>query len=590
MTAKGQNWNDYDKRFPSPLECTLPWSDGLKYLLDWGVDSRSALITALDANLTSAMRLLVTYDCPAFFMARSWLDEEYETSLLAPNHYNDATFRIVVSHVVCTRRLLSEYGLKLLPESWERHHLQHITSRGILLDQYALDIWNALETGNHHPPAFLWPGTAASIYHAVVEGYYDRDVVQKAKCLWEAGFTDISVADLEGWTPIDLAFSRANFDTCSFLISRGAQLPSDALWMSIKGPLIPRNFITPPWLMRHFPQLDHDGCICFCSVSGCTPTSIFARYRVLGYLARRNMIDLFSRTLPAGSREKCHMDHMRVEVFERLGMGHTCCRQSVSNYYRKKRGRHEPIWATPPMDEIEEIQAEDHALAQVLEDYMKLFENFRQGFKGRFRDFLQAFRAAMDLLLPFEDLVGDDKVSGVGSESSMAEDAPSYQLSAWVDVNTLRAIVGHYQGIVACLGPHIERIIQTGPDRTIFHYAPELQSAIENVEKITHRKRSRLGATYHGYDVLYLYNKLGVSWTFESRKTALMTHFIHDNVIPLCVARVIRDLTIDRADRIPQEILELLEREGIIREERLTAHESMEPEDIFGEGIDMLAL
>ncbi|KAF9641156.1 hypothetical protein BFW01_g515 [Lasiodiplodia theobromae] len=218
------------------------------------------------------------------------------------------------------------------------------------------------------------------------------------------------------------------------------------------------------------------------------------------------------------------------------------------------------------MDEIEEIQAEDHDLAQALEDCMKLFENSREGFKGRFRGFLQAFRAAMDLLLPFEDSVDDNRLSDIKSKSVMAEDAPSNQLSTWVDVNT------------------------TGLDRTIFDYAPELQRAIENVEKINSRKRSSVDAAYRGYDSMYLYNTLGVSWTFESRKKELMTHFIHGNVIPLCVARVIQDLTINRAYRIPQGILGLLEREGIIREGKLTDHESIELGDIFGEAVNMLAL
>ncbi|KAF9641155.1 hypothetical protein BFW01_g514 [Lasiodiplodia theobromae] len=50
MTTKGQDWNDYDKRFASPVECSLLWSDGLKYLLDWGKCSFLLLITVLRSS------------------------------------------------------------------------------------------------------------------------------------------------------------------------------------------------------------------------------------------------------------------------------------------------------------------------------------------------------------------------------------------------------------------------------------------------------------------------------------------------------------------------------------------------------------
>lgn len=588
---EGHNWNDYDTRFSSPLSCSLFWIDGLKYLLDWGVDSRPALIMALEAGLSSALSLLVTYDCPAFFMVPFWTPfwtrKEHETSLLAPHAYSDSTLRIVLPHVARTRRLLSEHGLRLLPESWERHHLQRITSRGVLLDRHALAIWNALESGNHHPPAFLWPGTAVTVYHTLTKfGVYDCDVKTMAECLWEAGFRDINVADSEGNTPIDFAFSRCLFDTCTFFLSKGAQPPPDALWMSIRSlPSTNSLDVAPPrWMTKRFPPLDHDGCTCFCSVSGCTPASLLVRRRALGHLPQRRIIDMFARTLPPGLREECHMAHMRLEIFERLGMGHTCCREPADRYWTAVRSEAE----IPPMDEIREIQTEDRILHHVLEDCMALLENLRQCFEGRFRDYLSGVRASMSLLLPHGDSIEDASLVGVKRASSMDEDLASSDLSGWVDADMVRAIVSHYQQVYACLEFYMETNLQSGLSREVFDYVPELEEITQTCENLVNWVPSRLGRRYMGYDRLY--PDVGVTGRFRADKKKIFNDLVHDDAIPLFVARVIRDLTIDHPDRIPQEILDLLEREGIIREDKLTAHGSVELENNFLEGIDMLAL
>lgn len=557
------------------------------------MDSRPALIMAVEARLNSALSLLVTYDCPAFFMAPYWnplwIWKEHETSLLAPHAYSDSTFRIVLPHVARTRRLLSENGLRVLPECWERHHLQNIASRGVLLDQHALEIWTALETGNHHPPAFLWPGTAVTVFHTLTKlGTDDRDVKTMAECCWEAGFRDISVADSDGNTPIDFAFSRCLFDTCTFFLSKGVQPPPDALWMSIKS--LPdtnsRTIVPPRWMMKLFPSGDHDGCTCFCSVSGCTPASLLVHRRTLGYLPQRRIIDMFARMLPPGLREECHMAHVRFEIFERLGMGHTCCREPADPYWSWTIVRQE--YEIPPMDEIREMQTEDRILHQILEDCMKMLENLRQGFEGRFRDYLDGVRASMSLLLPFGDFTEYGSLAGVQNASSMDEDVASSELSGWVDVDMVRAIVNHYQQVYTCLEYYTEANLQTGLTREVFDYIPELKEITQTCEDLVNGELYKLGRRYMGY--YRLYPDFGVAGRFRADKKKILNDLVHDDATPLFVARVIRDLTVNRKDRIPQELLDLLERQGIIQDGKLPAHESMEIEDIFGESIEMLAL
>lgn len=548
---------------------------------------------ALEARLGSALSLLVTYDCPAFFMVpswtRSWTRKEYETSLLAPHTYSDSTFRIVLPHVARTRRLLSEQGLRLLPESWEKHHLQRITSRGVLLDQHALQIWNALESGNHHLPAFLWPGTAVTVYHTLTKyGIYDCDVKTMAERFWEAGFRDINVADSEGNTPIDSAFSRCLFDTCTFFLSKGVQPPPDALWMSMRSLSSKSHEVVPPlppqWMTKRFPPLDYDGCTCFCSVSGCTPASLLVRRRWLGYLPQRRIVDMFARMLPPGLREECHMAHMRLEIFERLGMGHTCCREPADPNWTTVR----PELEIPSIDEIREIQTEDRILHHVLEDCMKLFENIRQCFEGRFRDYLSGFRASMSLLLPYGDSIEDGNLVGVKRANSMDEDAASSELSGWVDADIVRAIVRHYQKVYACLEFYMETNLQSGLSREVFEYIPELEEITRTCENLVNWVPSRLGRRYMGYNRLY--PDVGVTGRFRADKKKIFNDLVHDDAIPIFVARIIRDLTVDRKERIPGEILNLLEREGVVREGKLTADEIREPEDFFEQGIDILAL
>jgi hypothetical protein len=96
----------------------------------------------------------------------------------------------------------------------------------------------------------------------------------------------------------------------------------------------------------------------------------------------------------------------RLELFERLGMAHTCCNFEDNGPYN------DPSWEYYGLrmkgrisdEDRDELQAEDAELHKQLASLMEAYRTLRIQHSGPFLDFWQAWWAIVDDILPENDL------------------------------------------------------------------------------------------------------------------------------------------------------------------------------------------
>lgn len=219
--------------------------------------------------------------------------------------------------------------------------------------------------------------------------------------LWDYGFKNLNIKDARGCTPIMLACARNYLDLAESLFRKGAVLHPECLWMCVRSLPNWRYFGPPDWMIERLSLVERDSCNCFCSTLGCMPATILARKPFLGFLAQRRVLDELLPALPPQIQTECYEESVRLEIVERLGMAHTCCRDDKDcslGLPSKPRS-----WKQPSLEDIQGIEDEDSDLREILGKYMGLFHDLRDAFPGRFSAFLKAWRAAFDLHLPPED-------------------------------------------------------------------------------------------------------------------------------------------------------------------------------------------
>lgn len=168
--------------------------------------------------------------------------------------------------------------------------------------------------------------------------------VDAANELWAHGFRAIDVTDAEGCTPLLLACSPLSSGgeiICWFLEKGAAALDFNRLgirsclhamavshqergcsfvYERYDGPLERLNKACGPMLT--------DSCNCYCSSGGCLPPNLLLKRRKQeNWKAKSCELNTWFdlSNIYSGDREVCCSEACRLEIFERLGMAHTCC-------------------------------------------------------------------------------------------------------------------------------------------------------------------------------------------------------------------------------------------------------------------------
>ena len=433
--------NDMEAAPYSPLCFAVGWPASMNMLLDAGADPSTAIHCAITYEDDLGLKALLNRDkclfapsmtskgCHFFRIGR------YSGSILSyalwhnrfRRNFNPKILPLIIDALAGSRRrfmALAKTHLrisKLRQLGWKDPN-----DEDVLLDSAATAVSRCLEDAGLKIPDVLRPGLMKTIYH---DTWMTAD---SAEMLLSIGFREVDVLDRQGFTPLLLnchsdgsSYFRERIKCLLWFLRQGAKkvifpeaegnniihvlaanlghrwkLGSQCIYLPVE--LIP---LLPQLLWKIFPLLPadtRDNCDCSCSNGGCTPlTALFKHLQLSNRTWRasdgpwtfslwedkKRLMEIWrSCYLPGGISQLDYANACRLEVFERLGMRHTCCKytncntdniaseSSTMKYYLF------PSIRTIDPSEIKEFHEEDDFLRQQLDVFMELYDDLYQRF------------------------------------------------------------------------------------------------------------------------------------------------------------------------------------------------------------------
>lgn len=381
------------------LELAIGWPAGLGFLLERGAPSYPALE-------------LSAYNTPLFLHNEVGYQREvgFQHALLrrAARYNFQELFGLLVDALKNRRDRL----LELAREHLDLHEQRTLgLSDSTTLDNGALIVYDTLLAKGVEVPKVLCPSSSK-----VYTNWILRCPVRFLDVLWQAGFRDISALteyDSSGVSNMmfgfQLLFGKNTLSqtalTLNWIFEKGiGPLPaSDSVWPGVFFYLsLCYCFQSEATLIRPVRELIRtlsgfhdpmsvDDCDCPCSTAGCLSSKHFlCRFREdrPDYFVSFGERELLDRKLLAWmdicsldpeQKSASVYDACRLEVFDRLGMTHTCCRATA--VFNNVRGYEAVV--RKPFEHVQgrgEIQEEESELRNQLEIIMTAFKTFRSSF------------------------------------------------------------------------------------------------------------------------------------------------------------------------------------------------------------------
>ncbi|KAF4472153.1 hypothetical protein FALBO_939 [Fusarium albosuccineum] len=395
---------DIYTKSPCLLCLAVGWPTGLKLLLGIGANPEDAIETAINEGHIPSIELLLDYDCGIFpGCPGTTRKSSYDLIDIAMMHRCPADiFCLLIKKLVERRKSLASLAMENLPSpDLVRFGLQLKTRKRDqpLLDHHALEVFQCLEAAGIQVSVSMWPGKKPSIYHRNGMTY------SVAKRFWEVGFRDIDIVspvNMMNRTPLWDSISNHYFAFAEvpervrlirWYLEKGAKLPeepSEKLLLFLRswaGVLVSKIWVTQDITLlgplEFFRQLHPEGILklengtCRCSPGGCIPAGTVLQ-------DQDTSSDLIERW--------CWLFHLpRMEIFDRLGMAHTC------------RSPLEVDWETNPNDEeVQELEEEDKFLELALDSHVRLYADLLQQYRSNFEPFWLSWWITLEHHLPFE--------------------------------------------------------------------------------------------------------------------------------------------------------------------------------------------
>lgn len=416
------------RRGESPLHIATPWPKGVEILLDLGGEAIEDILDALNAFDESPLDYALQLGQPRSVQllvdanAEIDLEETLNMETTATRYTNlpqfDEIINILCQALAARREEMLGFALEWLPD----HEISRLRLRDqIMLQDTAFETSEALLDQISYLPRCFGNVKPGSIYHSACLS------MNLAQQLLSVGFQNPNTT-FHGFTPLmtvdlyDLThrrFLEGTVDLVSWFLGQGTELHSSIPVSGLEGITaqstthlsdfkavhriadaygdgLYRSSITADDRLRighmlHVITCNHasaDPCICYCSLDGCTPPTLFIRALLANHrwsefyetprLAEvlHQGIVLMSIFLSSDWDLPVNVvaDVFRVMTFHHLGMKHTCCKYKRQNLEAKIDGVTEAILVgeykvVKIMDpeEVDEIQEEDRHLAIHLE-------------------------------------------------------------------------------------------------------------------------------------------------------------------------------------------------------------------------------
>ncbi|ETS81576.1 hypothetical protein PFICI_06578 [Pestalotiopsis fici W106-1] len=279
-----------------------------------------------------------------------------------------------------------------LGQAYRMTSIQHLPSEqiasyawsaGYILDTEANAISSMLKNCNIYVPGILRVSSDwKSVFRTMMNGIV---TVKLLDLIWEAGFQHPDTYDM--FKSPDL--SNKDLFIYDWYIQHGIN-PRQTHWIhkgnfsvshlcaAVVGEKLSWNYKRSLSDAESFANIvgqnqHHDTCRCHCSPSGCSPFKVYLHaYISTSFTERRRSAKRqaerwqMSTALSNKSSDflECQLQAIRLATFDELGLAHTCCTRLWD-----KEGE---LFA-PEEEEMMELQKEDQALLQVLEDLMDEF-------------------------------------------------------------------------------------------------------------------------------------------------------------------------------------------------------------------------
>lgn len=431
----------------SLLELALGWTEGLPYLVSLPLCPIYAILTACHREDVSSLRVLLGSPLPLFTSIGN-ICSHHESSNCAPEtihgwifgkspwRYSSTLakhpspyFRIVAAEFQRRREALNRVAVEVL--SGKEREAFGLSSSGVL-DGRAKEVYSIV-TSRTAIPAWLDCAGTGSVYS------YQGFPVEYLRLFHDAGFHSVDVPDEEGITPllrcavfsyemvgwsVNLAENRAKTEfflrqgaSPLFSPSRSAYWPSLLFYLAAKEDRYALNLEVEERTRSILNQAHkmEDRCDCFCSDNGCIAPLLLWRYtpqnQGLGSRGRKygERIRYFENYctlcgLDETQFKKALAALCRAELFDRLGMAHTCCWDLEHRFLYDKEdriaGQTHFRWELHSPEDWDGLRAENFEYARQLDLLMEEYGSASSSYKGSIKDLWNLWWRVVDSILP----------------------------------------------------------------------------------------------------------------------------------------------------------------------------------------------
>ncbi|OJD38063.1 uncharacterized protein BKCO1_500093 [Diplodia corticola] len=586
-SIENQTFEQRHGHLPSVLTFALHWPEGRRLLIAAGANPLDSIPFALELGDMEALKDLIHQDLHFFSGQESSANENllrewYYQPYYALESARQTSLDIIVNHLVQLRgRLLNLARKHLQPQEQKRLGIHASNRQEDILDGVLLQAYRMLNLTGVRTPSFLYPGCQSSVYH-----WYWVVNLNIAKRLFLAGFHRLDIKDDNGVRPIELACANGDLDLVAWFLQHGAAAPEQLIWSIAASQFYHGlNAAASVEIISACGYPESDTCRCYCSSKGCLPSTVLLKRKERSWDDKKGTLEEWIRNIPPGFRFQSYREACRLEIFERLGMSHTCC--SLIHVHGALV-RHEM-----EMDDQLEISEEERDFSIILNQYMHLFDRLSDSSTSPFTVFWDLWWTAVDMTLP--DLYGRNTFLG-RYRCRLSETASDleYIQSYGPHERQIRLVVDQYSNIVGSIARFVPLFEPWGLIRSwdLCHRLVPWGFYFGTVEVdriLCLPKDIDMQSPWE--EVLPYASDFDIPRIFyldPPERIKKVRTYIMDKVIPAMAQFIILDLYFGQS--IPEDIRQHLEAEGLLQDGELVhpATKEADPETIFQDCINTL--